>query len=927
MVATSSPPFDRERTEVYYGQENAMNVLLQAMANVKKQAVACSDAQSPAFSMGVEPVKKGYQDFKKRGVRVRQIVEITKDNIEYCKELMNYVELRHLDKVKGNIAVSETEYVATAMLEGASPVTQTIYSNVKAFLEQQRYFFETLWSKAIPAEQRIRALEEGVQAEDTEVIRDTELATAMIMRFMENSVEEIDLVLDSAGPAIAIDVDMYRNGTLSAKNRGVKIRIITEVTKDNLEHCKQIMSMAELRHLQELRGNFAVNENEYVATASLNANSFVSPIIHSNASAIVQQQKFVFLTLWNRAIPAEQKMQELETGLPQPETRILNDAQEIGKEIEDGILTNSHWSICSGFGGLELGYKLCVPAFKKALLGNGRINGDDHNPRIRWITNFDRNGIELIKFYISIGIHIHHIHDVPLMQFGVGDKKIIATVEEYKGGGIFQTALISSEPNYVKHYNLLFEELWKKSIDAKERISEIEEGTESEFVEVITDGEKAGKLLLDLAKSVTTEAQMILVHPKAMYRVKALGMLDYLVAAANKGADIRIISPLSAVNSELIKEILLRAPAIKIIAGQHVDAGLFIVDGKRYARLEVKNVEADDFSLAISRIIYSNSKLGVSSFRSFFEILWQQIDLYEKLRIHDKMQTEFANIAAHELRTPIQPILGVVDMLKFRQTFKGGMGENIDEDGANDSTGQDTVDKGKARTSIVKPMPPSSSSSSSKIEDVGITASQLAILDRNARRLQRLSSEILDATRIEAGTLKLNKEMFDINMNVKDVVAEATSWIPVGQNIEIKFQPAVVTINGVTLSSGDISSSFIRLPVIADNLRIFEVISNLIRNAIKFSDATGDSKIITISTEKKEDANEVIVSVKDQGVGISADMMPLLFTKFATEKEKGGIGLGLFIAKNIIEAHGGRIWGNNNPDGQGATFAFTLPLA
>jgi signal transduction histidine kinase len=471
----------------------------------------------------------------------------------------------------------------------------------------------------------------------------------------------------------------------------------------------------------------------------------------------------------------------------------------------------------------------------------------------------------------------------------------------------------------------LFEELWKKSIDAKERISEIEEGTESEFVEVITDGEKAGKLLLDLAKSITKEAQMILVHPKAMYRVKALGMLDYLVTAANKGADIRIISPISTVNSELIKEILLRAPTIKIIAGQHVDAGLFIADGKRYARLEVKNVEADDFSLAISRIIYSNSKIGVSSFRSFFEILWQQIDLYEKLRIHDKMQTEFANIAAHELRTPIQPILGVVDMLKFRQTFKGSMRENIDEDGANDSTEQGTVDKGKARTSIVKPMP--SSSSSSKIEDVGITASQLAILDRNARRLQRLSSEILDATRIEAGTLKLDKEMFDINMNVKDVAAEATSWIPVGQNIEIEFHPAVFTTNGVTLSSGDTSSSFIRLPVIADKLRIFEVVSNLIRNAIKFSDATGDSKIITISTEKKEDANEVIVSVKDQGVGISAEMVPLLFTKFATEKEKGGIGLGLFIAKNIIEAHGGRIWGNNNPDGQGATFAFTLPLA
>ena len=85
------------------------------------------------------------------GVRIRQIVEITKDNLHYCKEFMEYVELRHMDNVKGSMAVSETEYVATAVLKGSMPVTQTIYSNVKAFLEQQRYFFENLWGKAIPA--------------------------------------------------------------------------------------------------------------------------------------------------------------------------------------------------------------------------------------------------------------------------------------------------------------------------------------------------------------------------------------------------------------------------------------------------------------------------------------------------------------------------------------------------------------------------------------------------------------------------------------------------------------------------------------------------------------------------------------------------------------------------------------------------------
>ena len=104
------------------------------MFNVKKNADVCGDSLSPSFSMGVEQIKNGYIDFKKRAVKVRFITEITKENLSYCKELMQYVELRHINNIKGNMAISETEYVATAKLEGeAKPITQTIYSNVKSY--------------------------------------------------------------------------------------------------------------------------------------------------------------------------------------------------------------------------------------------------------------------------------------------------------------------------------------------------------------------------------------------------------------------------------------------------------------------------------------------------------------------------------------------------------------------------------------------------------------------------------------------------------------------------------------------------------------------------------------------------------------------------------------------------------------------------
>ena len=163
----------KEKTEIRYGEEAAMDGITQAMYNVKKNADVCGDYLSSSFSMGVKQIKNGYIDFKRRGVKIRFITEITKDNINFCKELMQYVELRHTPAVKGNMAVSDTEYVATAQLEGeAKPVTQTIYSNAKAIIEQHKYFFENLWSIAIPAELKIKEIEEGTEPIKTGILED-----------------------------------------------------------------------------------------------------------------------------------------------------------------------------------------------------------------------------------------------------------------------------------------------------------------------------------------------------------------------------------------------------------------------------------------------------------------------------------------------------------------------------------------------------------------------------------------------------------------------------------------------------------------------------------------------------------------------------------------------------------------------------------
>jgi len=243
---------------------------------------------------------------------------------------------------------------------------------------------------------------------------------------------------------------------------------------------------------------------------------------------------------------------------------------------------------------------------------------------------------------------------------------------------------------------------------------------------------------------------------------------------------------------------------------------------------------------------------------------------YEQLKVHNKTQKEFIDIAAHELRTPLQPIIGIMNVLRSRVT---------------DYEQQKLFD----------------------------------IVIRNAKRLQRLSEDILDVTRIEGHTLDIKKEVFNINDTITSILQEYRSQVERNNNKkynqfpEISFQPEKASVN-----------------VQADKGRITQVINNLVDNAIKFAPQQNGKLDIVVSyrdggNKEKFDGN-VIVSVKDNGTGIDPEIMPKLFSKFAT-KSFSGTGLGLYVSKNIIEAHGGKIWAENNNNGNGATFYFSLPIS
>jgi two-component system, OmpR family, sensor histidine kinase VicK len=354
-----------------------------------------------------------------------------------------------------------------------------------------------------------------------------------------------------------------------------------------------------------------------------------------------------------------------------------------------------------------------------------------------------------------------------------------------------------------------------------------------------------------------------------MMRLERLGVIDDIIETSKKDAVVKILCPLSKENLHVVKKISDNAPTIEILNGNNSPYGMYIVDGERFLRAELKEPKAENFSEAIGRAVYSNSKRSAESFKSIFELLWNERTLNEELKRADKMQKEFINVASHELRTPTQAILSYSELLQKHPERKEEM---------------------------------------------------IQALSRNAGRLQRLTDDILDVTRIESETLMLKIEPLDIGGLISNIIEDYRNQIEKNNdNVKLYYYHEPKTNDS-------------KIIVEADRARLIQVISNLLDNAIKFTknqDNSGGSIYVTAEKKTTENGNkrqEVILSIKDTGKGIDSEIMPRLFTKFATKSETG-TGLGLFICKSIIEVHGGKIWAENNADSNGATFTFSLPIS
>ena len=241
----------------------------------------------------------------------------------------------------------------------------------------------------------------------------------------------------------------------------------------------------------------------------------------------------------------------------------------------------------------------------------------------------------------------------------------------------------------------------------------------------------------------------------------------------------------------------------------------------------------------------------------------------EELKYKDQLKNEFINVAAHEIKTPIQPIIALSELLH--------------QEGINN------IEKNKELLNIIL---------------------------RNSKRLKQLTEDVLDVASIESGSFFLNKEKFNLKEMITDVLKEYKQTIQNKNNIKFFLE--------FNDNNDEISI------VEADRNRLSQVIHNLLHNALKFTKEGSITVIVEIKKDNTNDkSDEIFISIKDTGTGIHPEVLPKLFTRFATKSPIAGTGLGLFISKSIIEMHGGKIWATNNTEkdkGEGSTFTFSLPL-
>jgi len=570
---------------------------------------------------------------------------------------------------------------------------------------------------------------------------------------------------------------------------------------------------------------------------------------------------------------------------------------------------------------------------------NERLKAKRRGVNFRYITEITKDNLSYCK-ELSEFAEVRHLNGVK----GNFEISKIRIKGEWKGEYIATATLQEAEPvtqliysnvkEIVEQEQFVFDTLWDKAIPFLVRIKEIEEGIKPEVIEIIADPKEALETEYRLLKSAKQEVQIIFSTINTfLLQERQLGITKILSNLSKQGVRTRILTPMDIDVKELTsnlkkqyeQEIYQKKQASKnnnnnnadicsaidiqeIAPSSSINAKIIIVDKQDSLAMEIKDGTRDDLYNTIGLTTYSNSKSTIASYCAIVENLYEQNQLYMQLRDAyqrventNSMQREFINVAAHELRTPIQSVLGYTELLLE--------GETDD----------------RKKQALIRIL-------------------------HQSERLRKLASDILDVARIEGKTFRLTMKPLNLNSAIANIIKDYVSRLENYKSHEITAKK----LSNVNVSNDDKRSKYGKTMITkllfksklkdeehifieADKERLTQVIDNILDNAFKFTDAEGSVTVTLVKQEahsppRKPQLGEQIeqqqyanIIIRDTGTGIDPQILPRLFSKFATKSHRG-TGLGLHISKNIIEAHGGKIWAENNGNGKGATFTIALPL-
>ena len=384
-----------------------------------------------------------------------------------------------------------------------------------------------------------------------EILYNPGTITKVYSQILGNAKNMWDFYADTKSLTIPFAIEQVNRAILDAKNRGVRIRFVTEVTKDNVTFCKNsILKVGEIRHLGGIKGNFGVSDTEYISAsdrvsvpdmavsnveqktgvAKTTTAAILQHAVYSNVKEDIQQQQHIFESLWINAIRVEERIREIEEGIECVETIALKDSTEIVKRIKKNIESSTEIKISSQPGGLELIYNNFLESYKQVL---DRYKKGEHKG-IKCITTINKDNEGLATLLLNEGVQIRHTKNLTPLSFSISNKEFQATAEKMEAGKMIRTLLVSTEPIYMDHYNFIFEQIWDNSIDAKDRINDIKEGVDLADIEVIPRSARTRLLYLELVKNAKEEILFIFPTSNAFIRQEKMGAISLAVEASKR---------------------------------------------------------------------------------------------------------------------------------------------------------------------------------------------------------------------------------------------------------------------------------------------------------------------------------------------------------------------------------------------------------